>query len=114
MTPEERFERIERVLDRNDEQIARHSEQLDKQFKLSAQNDAQIARHSEQIARHSEQLDKQLKLTAEHDAQIARHSEQLDKHPKLIAENSGPMAELRGLVLPLARLSEARGPRSSC
>ena len=90
MTPEERFERIERVLDRNDEQIARHSEQLDKQFKLSAQNDAQIARHSEQIARHSEQL---------------------DKHAKLIAENSGQMAELRGLVLRLARLSEAQDQR---
>ncbi|PYV16923.1 MAG: hypothetical protein DMG07_06835 [Acidobacteria bacterium] len=83
MTPEERFERIERVLDRNDEQIARHSDQLDKQ----------------------------LKLTAEHDAQIARHSEQLDKHAKLSAENSGQMAELRGLVLRLARLSEAQDQR---
>jgi len=83
MTPEERFERIERILDRN----------------------------AEQIARHSDQIDKQLKLTAEHDAQIARHSEHLDKHAKLIAENSGQMAELRGLVLRLARLSEAQDQR---
>ncbi len=63
MTPEERFERIERTLEFVANQQARFFSDLEELRGATLKNTEQIKKHSEQIERHSEQIE--------------RHSEQI-------------------------------------
>ncbi len=84
MTPEERFERIER----NIEFLAASQ----------AQHDARLAENS--------------KLIAENSRLIAEHSKQIEEHSKQIAENSRQVAELAGLTLRIGRVVEEQERRT--
>ena len=58
MTPEERFIRMENLLQAMTEHHARHHEELLQHSEQIAKHSEQIAKHSEQIAKHSEQIEK--------------------------------------------------------
>ena len=78
MTPEERFERIERQI----EFLVNHQ----------AQFFASLQAHQQQIEQHSEQ--------------IAKHSEQIAKNSEQIAKNSEQIAQLTDLMLGFGRIVE--------
>jgi hypothetical protein len=71
MSPEERFERIERIMEFLAANQAKLSASMAAREAENAEHSKQIARHSRQIARHSEQIEEHAARTAQHFGQIA-------------------------------------------